>query len=75
MPFRYVLLTPIPWSFIDPARPLPATALPMRYVPFDVGTGAEVKVPEWIETFSASDGLRNPRHHEQPHPWPRCGDC
>jgi UDP:flavonoid glycosyltransferase YjiC (YdhE family) len=53
MPFRYLLLTPIPRSFIDPARPLPATARPMRYVPFDAGPGAEAKVPEWIETLEA----------------------
>jgi UDP:flavonoid glycosyltransferase YjiC (YdhE family) len=53
MPFHYLLLTPVPTSFIDPARPLPATAHPMRYVPFDAGPGAEAQVPGWIETLEA----------------------
>jgi UDP:flavonoid glycosyltransferase YjiC (YdhE family) len=53
MPFRYLLLTPVPASFIDPARPLPATAHPMRYVPFDAGPGGEAQVPEWIGTLDA----------------------
>jgi hypothetical protein len=53
MPFRYLLLTPVPASFIDPARPLPATAHPMRYVPFDVGPVGTGCVPGWIETLEA----------------------
>ena len=53
MPFRYLLLTPVPASFIDPAQPLPATAHPMRYVPFDIGPGAKEQVPGWIESLPA----------------------
>jgi UDP:flavonoid glycosyltransferase YjiC (YdhE family) len=53
MPFRYLLLTPVPASLIDPDQPLPATAHPMRYVPFDVGPGAEAQVPGWIEALEA----------------------
>jgi UDP:flavonoid glycosyltransferase YjiC (YdhE family) len=53
MPFRYLLLTPVPASFIDAAQPLPPTAHPMRYVPFDIGPGAEAQVPRWIETLDA----------------------
>jgi UDP:flavonoid glycosyltransferase YjiC (YdhE family) len=53
MPFRYLLLTPVPASFIDPAHPLPATAHAMRYVPFDAGAGGEDWVPEWIGTLEA----------------------
>jgi UDP:flavonoid glycosyltransferase YjiC (YdhE family) len=53
MPFRYLLLTPVPARFIDPARPLPATAHPMRYVPFDVGPVGTGCVPGWIEMLAA----------------------
>ena len=51
MPFRYLLLTPVPASFTDPAQPLPATAHPMRYVPFDAGAGGESWIPAWIRTL------------------------
>jgi UDP:flavonoid glycosyltransferase YjiC (YdhE family) len=51
MPFRYLLLTSIPMSFIDPGQPLPATAHPMRYVPFDAGSGEERRIPELIGTL------------------------
>jgi UDP:flavonoid glycosyltransferase YjiC (YdhE family) len=53
MPFRYLLLTPVPASFIDPAQQLPATAHAMRYVSCDVGPGTEEQVPEWIGTLEA----------------------
>ena len=53
MPFRYLILTPAPRSFIDATQPLPATAHLMRYVPFDVGPGAEEQVPRWIRTLEA----------------------
>jgi UDP:flavonoid glycosyltransferase YjiC (YdhE family) len=53
MLFRYLLLTPVPPSFIDPAQSLPATAYPMRYVPYDVGPGGERWVPGWIGTLDA----------------------
>jgi UDP:flavonoid glycosyltransferase YjiC (YdhE family) len=51
MPFRYLLLTPVPASFVDPARPLPATAHPMRYVPFDIVPVGMRCVPGWIEAL------------------------
>jgi UDP:flavonoid glycosyltransferase YjiC (YdhE family) len=53
MLFRYLLLTPVPASFIDLAQPLPATAHAMRYVPCDVGAGGESWIPKWIETLEA----------------------
>jgi len=53
MPFRYLLLTQVPPRFIDPVQPLPATAHPMRYLPFDAGSGAQEQVQGWIETLEA----------------------
>ena len=49
--FRCLLLSPVPPSFQDPACPLPSTAHPMRYVPFDHGPGGEGRVPDWVEAI------------------------
>jgi UDP:flavonoid glycosyltransferase YjiC (YdhE family) len=44
---RNLMLFQVPPSFIEPSRPVPATARPMRYAPFDHGP-EESALPEWI---------------------------
>lgn len=49
MPFRYLLLLPVPRSFHDPALPLPPTAHFLRPLTFD-RTGDET-LPAWIDAM------------------------
>jgi len=49
--FRYLLLTPFPPGFHDPAQTLPPTARPMQYVPFDEEPGEEERLPGGLEAL------------------------
>lgn len=46
---RHLLLSLTPPSFADPTSPLPPTAHPMRYLPFDGDLGGDVNMPAWAE--------------------------